>query len=98
MMELLVDGAELERRRAAWSPTIVPPQERHSCDRLYAAEVTQAHEGCDFELLKPFRMNDDPLENSAPGVQGPLKRKQGPWNAWFANNRNILVLCKSRTL
>ncbi len=59
-IELLADDAELERRRAAWSPTIVPPEERRGYDRLYAVEVTQADEGCDFEMLKPFRMDDDP--------------------------------------
>ena len=71
MIGLPADGADLERRRAAWSLTIVAPQERRGYDRLYAAEVTQADEGCEFEMLKPFRMNDEPLEIPAPGVHGP---------------------------
>ena len=53
-IELLVDDAELERRRKVWKPTVVPPAERRGYDRLYAAEVTQADEGCDFEMLKPL--------------------------------------------
>jgi dihydroxy-acid dehydratase len=52
-LELLVDDAELERRRALWSPSILPLDERRGYDRLYASEVNQADEGCDFALLKP---------------------------------------------
>ncbi len=52
-LDLLVDDAELERRRAEWSPSILPLDERRGYDRLYASEVTQADEGCDFALLKP---------------------------------------------
>ncbi|KII11679.1 IlvD/Edd family dehydratase [Phaeobacter sp. S60] len=51
-IELLVDDAELERRRAAWKPGIVPPEERRGYDRLYATEVLQADEGCDFGFLQ----------------------------------------------
>ncbi|SIO48416.1 dihydroxy-acid dehydratase [Rhodovulum sp. ES.010] len=52
-IELLVDDAELDRRRADWSSDIVPPEQRRGYDRLYAAEVLQADEGCDFGFLKP---------------------------------------------
>lgn len=52
-IELLVDDAELERRRAAWVPEIVPPEDRRGYDRLYAAEVLQADEGCDFAFMQP---------------------------------------------
>ncbi|TYB81319.1 dihydroxy-acid dehydratase [Maritimibacter fusiformis] len=52
-LDLLVDEAELERRRAEWTPSIQPLDERRGYDRLYASEVTQADEGCDFEMLKP---------------------------------------------
>ncbi|MEY8827913.1 IlvD/Edd family dehydratase [Sedimentitalea sp. XS_ASV28] len=52
-IELLVDEAELERRRAGWVNENVPPEERRGYDRLYASEVMQADEGCDFEFLKP---------------------------------------------
>ncbi len=48
-LELLVDDAELARRRAAWSPP-APPYAR-GFTRLYQEHVTQAHEGCDFDFL-----------------------------------------------
>ena len=48
-LELLVDDAELARRRAAWSP---PAQAyARGFTRLYQEHVTQAHEGCDFDFL-----------------------------------------------
>jgi dihydroxy-acid dehydratase len=52
-VELLVDEAELERRRAEWTPDIVPPEQRRGYDRIYASEVLQADEGCDFKFLQP---------------------------------------------
>lgn len=52
-VELLVDAAELERRRALWVSDIVPPEQRRGYDRLYATEVQQADEGCDFAFLQP---------------------------------------------
>ncbi len=52
-IELLVDDDELERRRAAWTPDVVPPEKRRGYDRLYAAEVLQADEGCDFAFMQP---------------------------------------------
>ncbi|MHA6345380.1 dihydroxy-acid dehydratase [Roseivivax sp. CAU 1761] len=53
-LELLVEEAELERRRGAWRSDVVPPEARRGYDRLYAAEVGQADEGCDFAFLKPL--------------------------------------------
>ena len=51
-IELLVDEAELERRRAE-----LPPQpstaKRRGYDRLYAEQVLQADEGCDFAMMQP---------------------------------------------
>ena len=70
-MEFSVDGAELKRRQAPSFRTIVPPQKRGGYDRLLSAEVTHAKEGHNLKMLKPIRMNDDPLEKPAPGVQGP---------------------------
>jgi dihydroxy-acid dehydratase len=52
-IELLVDNAELEKRRDAWVSTVVPPEDRRGYDRLYASEVGQADEGCDFAFLLP---------------------------------------------
>jgi dihydroxy-acid dehydratase len=52
-IDLLVDAAELDRRRAEWTPSIVPPDRRRGYDRLYAEHVLQADEGCDFTFLQP---------------------------------------------
>jgi dihydroxy-acid dehydratase len=48
-IELKVDAAELERRRAAWTP----PTERYSrgFGALYQRHIQQANEGCDFDFL-----------------------------------------------
>ena len=47
-VELLVDPAEIERRRAAWQPKPPPPR---GYGRMFAAHIQQAHEGCDFDFL-----------------------------------------------
>ncbi|WP_114965740.1 IlvD/Edd family dehydratase [Alkalilacustris brevis] len=52
-IELLVDEAELEARRKAFTPDVVPPEKRRGYDRLYAEQVLQADEGCDFDMLRP---------------------------------------------
>jgi dihydroxyacid dehydratase/phosphogluconate dehydratase len=49
-LDVLVDEAELARRRSRWSP-------RERADvrgyrRLYAERVLQANEGCDFDFLR----------------------------------------------
>lgn len=48
-LHLDVSDAELERRRADW----VPPATKFTrgYGRLYAEEITQANEGCDFRFL-----------------------------------------------
>ncbi|MCP1200454.1 dihydroxy-acid dehydratase [Notoacmeibacter sp. MSK16QG-6] len=56
-IELLVDEDELDRRRADWVSELVPPERRRGYDRLYAAEVLQADEGCDFAFLQPVDEN-----------------------------------------
>jgi dihydroxy-acid dehydratase len=47
-IDLLVDEAELARRRAAWVP---PPKPARGYARLYAEHVMQADKGCDFDFL-----------------------------------------------
>jgi dihydroxy-acid dehydratase len=47
-LDLLVDEAELTRRRQRWSP---PPKPARGYTRLYTDHVTQAREGCDFDFL-----------------------------------------------
>jgi dihydroxy-acid dehydratase len=48
-LDLLVSAAELDRRRAAWTPPS-PPADR-GFTRLFAEHVTQAPDGCDFDFL-----------------------------------------------
>jgi dihydroxy-acid dehydratase len=49
-LELLVDDAELSRRRAAWRSR--PEQHLRGYPRLYIDHVLQADEGCDFDFLR----------------------------------------------
>ncbi|MFT5631287.1 MAG: dihydroxy-acid dehydratase [Gammaproteobacteria bacterium] len=53
-IELLVSDAELAQRKSEWKSDNVPPEQRRGYDRLYAAEVSQADEGCDFAFLQPI--------------------------------------------
>lgn len=50
-IDLLVDEAELQRRRSAMPPR--PPAPTRGYAKLYAAEILGADEGCDFGFLKP---------------------------------------------
>ena len=49
-LDMLVDNEELQRRRASWSPA--PPHYQRGFGAMYAAHVTQAHKGCDFDVLE----------------------------------------------
>ena len=49
-LELVVDDEELSRRRAAWKPA--PPRYERGFGAMYAAYVTQADKGCDFDVLE----------------------------------------------
>jgi L-arabonate dehydrase len=49
-LDLLVDDAELHRRRAAW--TRPEMKDRRGYRRLYEDRVLQANDGCDFDFLK----------------------------------------------
>ena len=53
-LDLMVDPAELERRRKSWSAPAHPGQERGYL-KLYLDEVTQAEDGADFRFLTPNR-------------------------------------------
>jgi dihydroxy-acid dehydratase len=57
-LDMLVDAAELERRRAAWQ---APPRPHtRGYVRLYQEHVTQAHEGCDFDFLQGDAPSPEP--------------------------------------
>jgi dihydroxyacid dehydratase/phosphogluconate dehydratase len=47
-IELLVDDAELARRRQSWK---APEKPKRGYTRLYVERVTQADQGCDFDFL-----------------------------------------------
>jgi dihydroxy-acid dehydratase len=49
-LDLLVDDAELARRRAAWTAPVVPPTRGYA--KLYMDHVLQAEHGCDFDFLR----------------------------------------------
>jgi len=49
-IELLVDEATLQARRAAWRK---PPVPARGWDRIVADQVLQADEGCDLAVLRP---------------------------------------------
>jgi dihydroxy-acid dehydratase len=51
-LELLVPEAELKSRRAAWSAP--EPHFRRGYGRMYLDHILQAHEGCDFDFLRPI--------------------------------------------
>jgi len=54
-IDLLVEEAELARRRALLVPAARDPATLRGYDRLYAEQVLQADEGCDFAMMKPVR-------------------------------------------
>jgi dihydroxy-acid dehydratase len=49
-LDLLVDDAELARRRATWTPPVVPARRGYA--KLYMDHVLQAEHGCDFDFLR----------------------------------------------
>jgi dihydroxy-acid dehydratase len=57
-LELVVDDEELSRRRAAWKPA--PPRYERGFGALYAAHVTQADKGCDFDVLEAGAETPEP--------------------------------------
>jgi dihydroxy-acid dehydratase len=61
-IELLVSDEELTQRKSEWKSDNVPPEQRRGYDRLYAAEVSQADEGCDFAFLQPIASENKPKD------------------------------------
>jgi dihydroxy-acid dehydratase len=57
-LQLLVDDAELERRRAAWKPP--KPHFTRGFGTLYLQHVTQADQGCDFDFLEAGGKTGEP--------------------------------------
>jgi dihydroxy-acid dehydratase len=57
-LDLLVDDDELARRRETWKPS--PPRYERGFGALYAAHVTQADKGCDFDVLEAGAETPEP--------------------------------------
>jgi dihydroxy-acid dehydratase len=57
-LQLLVDDAELEGRRAAWKPP--KPHFHRGFGTLYLKHVTQADKGCDFDFLEGGAATPEP--------------------------------------
>jgi dihydroxy-acid dehydratase len=49
-LDLLIDDAELQRRREAW--TAPPPKDDRGYRQMYEQHVLQANEGCDLDFLR----------------------------------------------
>jgi dihydroxy-acid dehydratase len=54
-IDLLVDDAELQRRRAALPSSAAPEWARRGYAHLFHETVLQADEGCDFDFLRRDR-------------------------------------------
>ncbi len=59
-IDLLVDDAELEARRKAWTPSPPRPEDGRGYRRLFLDNVEQAEHGCDFTFLKPAMKSRTP--------------------------------------
>ena len=57
-LDMLVDDAEIARRRAAWTPPASRYERGYAM--LYQRHVTQADRGCDFDFLAAAVYVDDP--------------------------------------
>jgi dihydroxy-acid dehydratase len=57
-LNLQVSDDELARRRSAWKPQ--PPPYQRGFGALYAAHVTQADRGCDFDILEAGMETSEP--------------------------------------
>jgi dihydroxy-acid dehydratase len=60
-VELLVEDAELARRRAAWRRPAEPPGAARGYLRLFLDQVLQADEGCDFAFCRGAVGAADPV-------------------------------------
>ncbi len=79
-LDLLVDEAELARRRSMWRPAPLPDR---GWRRLYAETVLQAHLGADLEFLtSPVRADEMHTYELGPhGATGRARRKPGTESA-----------------
>jgi dihydroxy-acid dehydratase len=63
-LDVLISEEEMQNRQAQWAPQ--PRQHLRGYPRLYIDHVLQAHEGCDFDFLRPD--SDEALRFVLPQV------------------------------
>jgi dihydroxy-acid dehydratase len=51
-IDLLIDDAELEKRRAAQAPVTTPDWAKRGYAHLFNETILQADEGCDFDFMR----------------------------------------------
>jgi dihydroxy-acid dehydratase len=51
-IDLLVDAAELQKRRAALAPAVTPDWAKRGYAHLFNETILQADEGCDFDFMR----------------------------------------------
>ena len=51
-IDLLVEAAELDKRRAALPPAKTPAWARRGYAHLFNESILQADEGCDFDFMR----------------------------------------------
>ena len=51
-IDLLIDNAELEKRRAALAPLVTPDWAKRGYAHLFNETILQADEGCDFDFMR----------------------------------------------
>ncbi|MEP6608109.1 MAG: dihydroxy-acid dehydratase, partial [Burkholderiaceae bacterium] len=57
-LNVLVDAAELERRRKAWHAPA--PHYARGYGALFSQHITQANDGCDFDFLEGTSPTPEP--------------------------------------
>jgi dihydroxy-acid dehydratase len=66
-IDVLVDDADLQRRRQSWQEPPRLSSQRRGYGWLYAAHVTQADEGCDFDFCAPVWMQRQSRSSAGGG-------------------------------
>jgi dihydroxy-acid dehydratase len=59
-IDLLVDAAELEKRRAAMKPVTTRDWAKRGYAHLFNETILQADEGCDFDFMRGEGRNSRP--------------------------------------
>ncbi|AOB32621.1 dihydroxy-acid dehydratase [Bordetella sp. H567] len=74
-ISLLVDDAELARRKAAWRPRPAREGDDRGYRKLFLSTVTQADKGCDFDFLRGTQDNGSTPIGKPPASGGQAAKK-----------------------